>query len=753
MKKILSFFSLILISFHLYSINDITLLQDQDESITIAIEMNDFNLDQSILINGVSHSKINAKNTFPSLIQGYPDLPKMVSSIQLPNQGVSSYNVVNSSFQDFYNVNLVPSKGNLKRNIDPNLVPYSKADVYNLNAFFPNNLAILNSPFVFRSVRGQSVEITPFQYNPITKTLRVYSYLEIEINFDNKVVGVNEIEESNVLNAEINRMNQRRFINYKLNKYDPVSEDGSLLIICKDDLVSEMETFVNWKVKKGIPTEIVPISSVGNSQTSIFNYVQDYYNNHPEMVYLLLVGDHADINCYNAGNAGSEIKWSDAKYGLLAGSNDWYPDVFVGRFSVSNSTDLNVYLARNMEYEITPLSGDWYQKAIGLGSDEGQGFGYLGNADWAHLRAIRAVLMDFTFDEVHEFYDGSHGGADANGDPTSTMVKTAVNAGATLFNYTGHGAQNVCVTGNFSTTHINQATNDGKYPFVISVACNNGTFTSGSCISEAWMLAEGTNSTTGSIAACGSSILMSWAPPMATQFEIAHILAETYASNKKFTLGGLFYNGQMKMMDVYNNQGKEVIETWVFFGDPSVKIRTLDPQNLTASHDLQIELGSSSLSISSCNAEGALITLTQNNGIIGTGIVDGNGDVQIDFTSIDTLSDITVVGTNYNYRPYQGVVKVTELMSSGPVSPVLSIYPNPVAANGSITFSFELNEDSDLVVKVVNALGQVVKEMEYNSLLAGSNQQSFSTVGLRAGIYELYTVIDGKDAVAKFLVK
>ena len=267
------------------------------------------------------------------------------------------------------------------------------------------------------------------------------------------------------------------------------------------------------------------------------------------------------------------------------------------------------------------------------------------------------------------------------------------------------------------------------------------------------MLAEGTNSTTGSIAACGSSILMSWAPPMATQFEIADILAQTYASNKKFTLGGLFYNGQMKMMDVYNNQGKEVIETWVFFGDPSVKIRTIDPQNLSASHDTQIELGSSSLSISSCNAEGALITLTQNNDIIGNGIVDANGDVQIDFTSIDTLSDVTVVGTNYNYRPYQGVVKVTELMSVGPVAPVLSIYPNPVAANGSITFSFDLNEDSDLVVKVVNALGQVVKEIEYNSLLSGSNQQTFSTVGLRAGIYELYTVIDGKDAVAKFLVK
>ena len=42
-------------------------LQDQDESIIIALEMNDFNLDQSILINGISHSKINAKKHFSHL--------------------------------------------------------------------------------------------------------------------------------------------------------------------------------------------------------------------------------------------------------------------------------------------------------------------------------------------------------------------------------------------------------------------------------------------------------------------------------------------------------------------------------------------------------------------------------------------------------------------------------------------------------------------------------------------------------------
>ena len=49
---------------------------------------------------------------------------------------------------------------------------------------------------------------------------------------------------------------------------------------------------------------------------------------------------------------------------------------------------------------------------------------------------------------------------------------------------------NTCITGNYNSTHINNSSNNGKYPFVISVACNNGTFTTGTCISETWQRAS-----------------------------------------------------------------------------------------------------------------------------------------------------------------------------------------------------------------------------------------------------------------------
>ena len=159
---------------------------------------------------------------------------------------------------------------------------------------------------------------------------------------------------------------------------------------------------------------------------------------------------------------------------------------------------------------------------------------------------------------------------------------------------------------------------------------------------------------------------------------------------------------------------------------------------------------SSELTISNCNVEGALICLTQNGNILGTGIVD-NGMITIPFAPLDSLNDIIVTGTAYNTRPYDGNVKVVEEDFSA--DPTLSLFPNPVDNNGLLTINFNLNEDADVQFKVINSLGQIVREFNINGLLAGSHSYDLEINGYRAGIYELFTVIDDSDVVAKFLVK
>ena len=53
---------------------------------------------------------------------------------------------------------------------------------------------------------------------------------------------------------------------------------------------------------EGFEVEVVDIASIGNNQNSIYNYVRSYYQQNPDFLYLLLVGDHQKINAYNCGS-------------------------------------------------------------------------------------------------------------------------------------------------------------------------------------------------------------------------------------------------------------------------------------------------------------------------------------------------------------------------------------------------------------------------------------------------------------------
>ena len=64
-----------------------------------------------------------------------------------------------------------------------------------------------------------------------------------------------------------------------------------------------------------------------------------------------------------------------------------------------------------------------------------------------------------------------------------------------------------------------------------------------------------------------------------------------------------------------------------------------------------------------------------------------------------------------------------------------------------------LNEDADVDLQIINNLGQLVKQITYNGLLAGTKEEIINVSGLSSGIYEIFTVLNNAEVVAKFLVK
>lgn len=652
---------------------------DQDVTLTHQLKQLPFEMRT---INGQSCIDFGRTYEVLSMENGAPALPLFHTSIQLPDKGNTVLVVEYDQVTEIQNVSVAPSKGNLKRNIDPSSVPYTFGEVYNQDAFYPANVATLNTPFVWRAARGQVITLSPYQYNPVTKVLRIHENLRVRVIFQSDVQGLNEIatpQADPVMAAAYKEI----FINPTSEKYAPVDEEGELLIIADPNLTDALTPFVRWKTAKGIKTTLRTTNDTGTTDTQIKSYIQTFYGQNPGLAYVLLVGDHGQIPAHTYGTTGAgEELWSDSYYGQLAGGvNDFYPEVFVGRFPAASAAQAELMVDRTIDYELTPAPGNWMEKAIGLASNEGDGIGDDGEIDYEHMRNIRTRLMSFGYSAVYEFYEGSQGGQDVGGNPNSTIILPAINEGVGLFNYTGHGSQNMFVTGNFTSTNINQATNVGMYPFVISVACNNGTFTDGSCLGESFLRADDNNAPAGGIAFAGSSILMAWAPPMQTQDEMTEIIAEAYPNNRKTTLGGLFYNSQMSMLEEYPGEnGEEVMQTWVLFGDPSTVFRNRQTMNLNVTHVGNVPLGTTSLTVN-CDVDGAEVAISQNHVLIGKGTVSG-GNVQIPFDALVSDQPLTVTATKQNYRPYQGPVQVGNgpLGVSEELAATVLIYPNPASA-------------------------------------------------------------------------
>ena len=74
--------------------------------------------------------KITAPGGVSNLIEGAPDLPIFTTSIQIPELAKMELEVVSSVYIDLKSESIVPSKGNIPRDIYISSVPFSKGSIY-----------------------------------------------------------------------------------------------------------------------------------------------------------------------------------------------------------------------------------------------------------------------------------------------------------------------------------------------------------------------------------------------------------------------------------------------------------------------------------------------------------------------------------------------------------------------------------------------------------------------------------------------
>ena len=98
--------------------------------------------------------RISFPGGVPILEKGAPDLPRIARSIQIPDMAHMELMVTDVEYVEIPLDNILPSKGNLTRDVNIQDVPYVTGDVYEKDAFYPRSTSFLRDPYIIRTVRG-----------------------------------------------------------------------------------------------------------------------------------------------------------------------------------------------------------------------------------------------------------------------------------------------------------------------------------------------------------------------------------------------------------------------------------------------------------------------------------------------------------------------------------------------------------------------------------------------------------------------
>ena len=116
--------------------------------------------------------------------EGEPNLPSFSRFVAIPNGANAHIEMGYRSMTTIANVDLLPAAP-IKFDTDDSPNTYEKnLSIYNRNAFFPEQPVTISEPFSLRGVQAVAITVAPYQYNPVTKELRVYDDMQFDVRFD-----------------------------------------------------------------------------------------------------------------------------------------------------------------------------------------------------------------------------------------------------------------------------------------------------------------------------------------------------------------------------------------------------------------------------------------------------------------------------------------------------------------------------------------------------------------------------------------
>ena len=223
-------------------------------------------------LKGEALQNIQLEGSFLPNNEGAPNLPGNGRFIAVPNGAEVKYTITAERVETYKNIHLAPAPRIPKTTEDGPLQYEKNSRIYQTNAYYPAEPVSLSEKTTIRGVEAVILGITPFQYNPVSKELKVYRDLKVEVRFEggNGTFGENRLR-SRYFDPILSDMmiNFTSLPDFEYPKYDPESgtPDFEYLIITPDDPVftSWAEELALFRNMQGIRTGILTTTEVGGA--------------------------------------------------------------------------------------------------------------------------------------------------------------------------------------------------------------------------------------------------------------------------------------------------------------------------------------------------------------------------------------------------------------------------------------------------------------------------------------------------------
>jgi len=666
-------------------------------------------------------SELSIPDYGTSMKIGDPKLPVLKKLIEIPVDAVPTVNIISYSLTEYklsdYGIQyaLMPSQPSVSKDIRKKLPEFKyNTSTYSANQFNSDDLVSIDVLGIMRNVRLARLNIAPVRYNPVTNTIQVYNDIQVEITFPGAdITQTIELKKKNY-SFYFESMFNNQLLNYKtpIAVKDTVTKYPVKYVIVSDpSFQTALQPFIQWKTKKGFKVieAYTNNSSVGNTTTSIKNYLQGLYNagttSDPAPSFVLFVGDVAQVPAFaGTENGGGHV--TDLYYCEYTG--DFMPEMYYGRFSATTVAELQPQIDKTLEYEQYLMPDPSYLGKCDMisGQDES-------GVQYSLLQGDGQINYGTStyFNTAHGLTSNTY--LYATSGSSATQIIQDVSNGVCFANYTAHGSADGWYDPSFTISNISSLQNNHKYPLMVGNCCLTNSYDS-DCFGEELLRASGK----GAVGYIGGSNTSDWDEDFWFGTGYKTVVANpTYSASSLGAYDRTFHDHGEKFGDWYATQDQMIFagnlavtqsgsslstyywEIYCLMGDPSLMIYYGVPPALTATYNALLPIGTNSFTV---NTEPyAYIAVSMNGMLYGAALADSFGVATVPISLISIPGTADVVVTKQNRSPYIGTVTVAS--PSGPYVIYFSKLLHDVAGNNNGLADYSENITLDITLENVGA--------------------------------------------------